>query len=188
MPVSQIQPGLPCIAKYSKDLGWYRAVVMSVKSLQATVYFIDYGNVEKVDFTNIKKINSQFLKLPAQAIHCRLFGSDESTWTENESDVLFYRLDNKNLEVEFVSKKNHIYYILIKNAFSIQSLDSTVYESAESSQNQSFDSSKCSLRDEGWEEYEADPQSDQVTVNCYINPRNFCYHLDGQRSVPGHAL
>lgn len=109
------------------------------------------------------------MKLPAQALHCQLFSCE--SWTEDESDKLYDQLDYRNLEVEFVSKKNDIYQILIKSIISNDSTDS-----------------EFSSWDEDWEEYKPDPESNQsVTVTCYINPNNFCYHLDGQQTLPGHA-
>lgn len=81
----------------------------------ATVHFIDYGNVETVSFSKVKEIDPEFLKLPAQAVHCQLFGCKISL-TSDESSLLYELTDGKDLEAEFVTKDNDIYYVLLKQA------------------------------------------------------------------------
>ncbi|XP_013386809.1 uncharacterized protein LOC106156225 isoform X2 [Lingula anatina] len=74
--------GIPCIAQYSVDSGWYRAVITGVKrDGKAEVTFVDYGNNETVPQENLKSIPPQFLKLPIQGIHCSL--SDVHCFEDN---------------------------------------------------------------------------------------------------------
>lgn len=112
MQISEIQCGTCCIAQYSEDLKWYRVVIKSVEENSATVEFVDYGNTESVDFTKIKVIQEKFLKLPMQAVHCKLLGliSDK----ENEYTIFSENVEEKLLEIEFVAEKNGIYEVLLR--------------------------------------------------------------------------
>ncbi|KAL0117558.1 hypothetical protein PUN28_010395 [Cardiocondyla obscurior] len=111
MQISEIQNGTYCITQYSEDLKWYRAVIKSVEENSATVEFVDYGNTESVDLMKIKVISEEFLKLPMQAVHCKLFGL---TNTDDEKYAIFLeKAEEKPLQVEFVSEKNGMYEVLL---------------------------------------------------------------------------
>ncbi|EZA47491.1 Maternal protein tudor [Ooceraea biroi] len=111
MQASKIRSGVFCIAQYSEDLKWYRAIIKSVENNSASVEFVDYGNTESVDFTKIKEIREEFLKLPMQAIHCRLFGLAS---TDNKENGIFSeQVEGKLLQVEFVAEKNRLYEIVL---------------------------------------------------------------------------
>ncbi|CAL1676055.1 unnamed protein product [Lasius platythorax] len=112
MQASEIQCGICCIAQYSEDLKWYRVVIKSVEENSATVEFIDYGNTESVDFTKIKVIQEEFLKLPMQAVRCKLLGLTSDK--ENEYAIFSENVEGKSLEVEFVTEKNGVYEVLLR--------------------------------------------------------------------------
>lgn len=112
MQVSEIQCGTCCIAQYSEDLKWYRVVIKSVEENSATVEFVDYGNTESVDFTKIKVIQEKFLKLPMQAVRCKLLGLTSDK--ENEHTIFSENVEGKLLEIEFVAEKNGIYEVLLR--------------------------------------------------------------------------
>lgn len=78
------------------------------------MYFVDYGITESINFSMIKKIDPDFLQLPAQAIHCQLFGT-KKTWTKNESNLLYNQLQGKQLKIEFVSRNDNTFQVLIRN-------------------------------------------------------------------------
>ena len=109
-----MKPDLQCIAQYSEDEQWYRAVVKSVDGSTATVHFIDYGNVESVKLEKLKEIESEFLKLAAQAVRCKLFCPGKLNWTKEESDKLSNIVLDKQLEVDFVTEDNGAYQVLLK--------------------------------------------------------------------------
>ncbi|XP_065890672.1 maternal protein tudor-like [Dysidea avara] len=76
--------GMVCCARYSSDGNWYRAEITAVRNNDATLYFFDYGNHEEysgLPSSGVRKLDGQFLGLPAFAIHCRLVGS--SGYTDN---------------------------------------------------------------------------------------------------------
>lgn len=114
MQVSEIQRGVCCIAQYSADSTWYRALIESVEENSAMVKFIDYGNTESVDFTKIKVIQDEFLKLPMQAIHCKLFGLTNVNANENKYTIFPEKVEEKSLQIEFVDKENEVYQVLLR--------------------------------------------------------------------------
>lgn len=71
------QIGQMCVAKYSKDDAWYRAIVkeQDFNLRNVKVFFVDYGNEECVPIDgNLLLINDQFKNYPFQAIKCCLDG------------------------------------------------------------------------------------------------------------------
>ncbi|XP_011690886.1 PREDICTED: maternal protein tudor isoform X2 [Wasmannia auropunctata] len=111
MQASEIQIGTYCVAQYSEDLKWYRAVIKSVEENSATVEFVDYGNTELVDLTNIKVILEDFLKLPMQAVRCKLLGLTNTGNEEEQHAIFVEKADGKPLQVEFVSEKDEMYEV-----------------------------------------------------------------------------
>ncbi|XP_014478410.1 PREDICTED: maternal protein tudor-like isoform X3 [Dinoponera quadriceps] len=104
-----------CVAQYEEDLKWYRAVIKSVEGNNATVKFIDYGNTESVDFTKIKVIREEFLKLPMQAVQCRLLGLTDTGDRDAEYATFVEKIEGKSLEVEFVTEEESgVYEVLLR--------------------------------------------------------------------------
>jgi hypothetical protein len=70
--------GQMCIARYSEDGAWYRAIVKEVNwdLEEARVFFVDYGNEDtvKLDSKGLLVINNQFKEYPTMAIKCCLNG------------------------------------------------------------------------------------------------------------------
>lgn len=52
--LSEVREKVGCLAKYSEDDTWYRAVVEEKTFDSAKVLFVDYGNQENVAFDKIK--------------------------------------------------------------------------------------------------------------------------------------
>uniref|UniRef100_A0A4W3HT24 Tudor domain containing 6 n=1 Tax=Callorhinchus milii TaxID=7868 RepID=A0A4W3HT24_CALMI len=76
-----------CIAKYSEDGKWYRALILGkVSALEVDVLYVDYGNRERVSFSDLCAIRPEFLLLKGQAFRCSLYniiqpmGSDPFMW------------------------------------------------------------------------------------------------------------
>ncbi|KOC69222.1 Maternal protein tudor [Habropoda laboriosa] len=114
MKESEILCGVYCIAQYSEDLKWYRAIITFVEGNSATVQFVDYGNTETIEFNKIKSIQKEFLKLPVQAVHCKLFGIRSDIVDKNKIKNFEDTVTGKTLEVEFVIEENGIYSVLLK--------------------------------------------------------------------------
>ncbi|KAK3853715.1 hypothetical protein Pcinc_039757 [Petrolisthes cinctipes] len=65
--------GMACVAQYSCDSKWYRALVEDLPARhQVDVKYVDYGNRERLWYNKIYKITDDFLALPIQAIPCCL--------------------------------------------------------------------------------------------------------------------
>ncbi|KAI4503981.1 hypothetical protein M0802_000452 [Mischocyttarus mexicanus] len=111
---SEIKPEKYCIAQYSEDLKWYRAVIKSIEKQQAVVKFVDYGNVETVNLDKIKSIQEQFLKLPMQTIKCKLFAVKDQIWDSNMIESFSNKIDGKVLEAEFIKKENNRYEVMLR--------------------------------------------------------------------------
>ena len=66
-------PGSYCAAKYYEDQAWYRAKVLETSNNNTvTVQFVDYGNTEVVNISEITPLSPPLADLPAQAIQCGL--------------------------------------------------------------------------------------------------------------------
>jgi len=122
---SEIQSGTYCIAQYSEDLKWYRAVIKSVEENSATVEFVDYGNTESVDLMKIKVISEEFFKLPMQAIHCKLLGLTDTGNKEDQYAIFLEKAEGKPLQIEFVSEEDKIYEVLLREV--VDSVPNTNY-------------------------------------------------------------
>lgn len=67
--------GQLCCAKFSQDGVWYRArVIEIVTKVSFRVHFVDFGNSEAVGLSDLRPFRSDFMRIPAQAIHCCLVG------------------------------------------------------------------------------------------------------------------
>ena len=68
-------------AYYTKDSAWYRCEVclLSQKDGTASVKFIEFGNVDTVELSQIRKLDHQFLKLSPQGAKCRFMLQDSAS-------------------------------------------------------------------------------------------------------------
>ncbi|XP_037082243.1 tudor domain-containing protein 1-like [Pollicipes pollicipes] len=65
--------GQVCVAQFSVDGKFYRAVIeLLLPHALVDVYYIDYGNRERVALQAVKKIEDKFMVIPMQALKCRL--------------------------------------------------------------------------------------------------------------------
>lgn len=78
-----------CCAQFSKDQGWYRAVVQEeVSESKVMVVFVDYGNEDVVAIDFIRKIIPSFTHLPIQARECFLSGVQPTSGSNWSTDVV----------------------------------------------------------------------------------------------------
>ena len=91
-------PGSYCAARYYEDQAWYRAKVLETVNNAVTVQFVDYGNIEVVNFSEITLLSPQLAGLPAQAVQCSLkqnvmsnidFSSFDISWVVNATTAIF---------------------------------------------------------------------------------------------------
>uniref|UniRef100_A0A803YGC8 Tudor domain-containing protein n=1 Tax=Meleagris gallopavo TaxID=9103 RepID=A0A803YGC8_MELGA len=99
-------PQSVCLAQYSEDKRWYRALIVSdvTSAGEVEVMYVDYGNRELVSLTSLRSINERFLELKAQAFRCSLYnlihpnGRDPFVW--DEAAILAFREFEKIKEAE----------------------------------------------------------------------------------------
>ncbi|XP_052744074.1 tudor domain-containing protein 7B [Bicyclus anynana] len=75
-----------------EDGEWQRAKVLEVEEETATVFLGDHGDIDTVPIDQIKILEPQFRKLPAQAILCRLEGVEELAASEAGTALVQRRL------------------------------------------------------------------------------------------------
>lgn len=56
-----------CAAKFAADGEWYRAKVEKVQGRKANIFYIDYGNREVVEFSELTFLPDQFQSEPGYA-------------------------------------------------------------------------------------------------------------------------
>ncbi|NXF85616.1 TDR15 protein, partial [Eubucco bourcierii] len=114
MTLKDPKPGFLCCARYSKDMRYYRAVVIEVLHVNVTVSFLDFGNRDTVPCYDVKMLLPEFSHLPALAMCCALacvFPVDE-VWVKKEID--FFKeivLNNNILLLHVVGKENNKYIV-----------------------------------------------------------------------------
>ncbi|XP_030759093.1 RING finger protein 17 isoform X2 [Sitophilus oryzae] len=68
-PLKEFKVGTPCLAQFSEDKVWYRAVISNADLLDSgfvSVFYVDYGNSESTSIKNLRKIKRDLLNLPQQ--------------------------------------------------------------------------------------------------------------------------
>lgn len=105
-----------CLARYSDDGLWYRAVPLKIIRGKLQVIFLDFGNVEILDFEDTRQMIPRFMELPIQAVHCMLSGIASQNWNAEVIEELLKILPQKEeLKVkvlEKIQKNNDVIYIL----------------------------------------------------------------------------
>lgn len=106
--------GLYCAAK-SEDGEFYRATVVEVCEKQIKVFYVDYGNTEVVDKSDIRMLPAKFKKLPRLALKCTLAGvrPKEGTWGESAFDFFFKAVTDKSLNVHVMAKHDDSYVVQV---------------------------------------------------------------------------
>ena len=105
--------GQVCCALYPEDQSWYRGRILHVQGQSAEVYFVDFGNRDKVAVNTLKQLRHQYLSLPSQAVECCLAGilPKDGTWS-SEANAKFAELyDDKELQVKIVEKIDDQYSV-----------------------------------------------------------------------------
>lgn len=80
---SDVVVGQACAAQYL-DV-WYRAEIQSIEGHQVQVHFVDYGNSDFAEKSDVRDLPESFLKLPRQSFRCALTSvkpAGKGTWDE----------------------------------------------------------------------------------------------------------
>ncbi|XP_074720677.1 tudor domain-containing protein 15 [Strix uralensis] len=113
MVIKKPQPGLLCCARYSKDMRYYRGVVIEVRHVAIIVYFLDFGNTDTVPCYDVKMLLPEFSNLPALAMCCALactFPVDD-VWVKKETDFFKHIVFDKLLLLHVIGKQNKKYVV-----------------------------------------------------------------------------
>lgn len=68
----ELPVGAACCARFPDDNNWYRARVRDTRGKKVVVAYVDYGNEQEVDVSNLRTITPELVRLPAQALKCAL--------------------------------------------------------------------------------------------------------------------
>lgn len=100
LPLQSCTVGYPCCAKFYEDDAWYRGVITNVSSIatgQIEVRFVDYGNSQDTELSDVRDLKDDFLKDPCQAMYFAIAGVDPASkdgmWAD-EAKMLFEKLIN----------------------------------------------------------------------------------------------
>ncbi|XP_060822618.1 maternal protein tudor-like isoform X2 [Bombus pascuorum] len=172
---SEMLCGTYCIVQYSKDEKWYRAKIKVARENNATVQFIDYGNIETVQFDKIKTIQPEFLKLPKQAIHCKLFGAKDD-FDSKKIKAFENLVINRTVEAEFINEKDGMYSVSLKRMADNEQTEILI--------NKEFceDTEQTKENITEWNTISYAPGTKKdVVITWFTNPNNFyCQILDNE--------
>uniref|UniRef100_A0A8C1VQ01 Si:dkeyp-93d12.1 n=1 Tax=Cyprinus carpio TaxID=7962 RepID=A0A8C1VQ01_CYPCA len=106
-------PGALCCAMYEKDMHYYRALIVDTLEKGAEVFFIDFGNTEKVPSMLIKKLPRKFAIQPEFALKCALAHvvPVEDIWSTTASNFFRQVTSDKTLMVHVIHRKNAKYVV-----------------------------------------------------------------------------
>lgn len=83
LPNSQLEAGMPCLARYSVDNSIYRAVILQVSD-NVKVLYLDYGNKEAVSPNEIYQLPDPFRNTQMLSVECTLYQWPELTGDAKE--------------------------------------------------------------------------------------------------------
>ncbi|CAK1585968.1 unnamed protein product [Parnassius mnemosyne] len=87
----ELPVGAACCARFPDDDNWYRARVKDTRGKKVIVTYVDYGNEQEVDISDLRTITPELIRLPAQALKCALKGFEDKpveTKTSNQLEML----------------------------------------------------------------------------------------------------
>lgn len=98
LPLQSCTVGYPCCAKFYEDDAWYRGIITNVSSIatgRIEVRFVDYGNAQDTELSDVRDLKDEFLEEPCQAMYFAIAGVDPASkdglWAD-EAKVLFKKL------------------------------------------------------------------------------------------------
>ena len=108
--------GQACVAFYEVDGNWYRAQVVSVDGDDASVLYVDYGNVEKLRVVKLKLLTEKFTRIPVQSFRCCLAGAESlnKDWKKEIRDQFDGILGNP-VQCKFVQQSGEMYLVELRS-------------------------------------------------------------------------
>ena len=109
LPEAPVCLGQLVCTKFEEDSLWYRGRVIDINEDELLlVHFIDYGNCQKTQLSNMRSITSQLFSFPAQALLCSL---DES-FDENACSIFKKLVDGRYLLCTFKGQKDGFKWVV----------------------------------------------------------------------------
>ncbi|KAJ6632822.1 hypothetical protein lerEdw1_014602 [Lerista edwardsae] len=111
------EPRKLCCARYSKDMHFYRAVIMEMVDINnCIVYFLDFGNTETVPLFDVRILLPEFQELPALAISCSLANAfpTEDVWIKKETDYFKKIVFGQPLILHVIAQQNDKYIVNVQ--------------------------------------------------------------------------
>ena len=106
--------GLPCLAKFSEDVQFYRAEIQQIGESTCNVVFVDYGNSDNVLFDDLKEITTNLLQLPALCIQCSLTGTQCRKWDKSSTDEFSKLVQSEAASCHFVEQIDGVWNVEIE--------------------------------------------------------------------------
>ncbi|XP_062858117.1 tudor domain-containing 6 isoform X2 [Trichomycterus rosablanca] len=155
--------GLLCVAR-SQDV-FYRAVICEVIETKADVFFLDYGNREFVDFSELRVLPVGYQKLPALAVKCALYGIQAKHENWNQKATLFFSraVEDKILNVDVLAKSQNTHFVKVIDSFSEGEKDLSKLLCSRGF----ADSETAKVVDEPVKQYTEVIQTDEVKTNAH---------------------
>jgi hypothetical protein len=96
------------VARFSKDGRFYRARVVDYSETQFCVFYVDYGNKEWVNGSDVRVIEPKYLHLPFQAIECVLANVDDVSESAESQGFFASLVYNKTLHARVIALVHHV--------------------------------------------------------------------------------
>jgi hypothetical protein len=100
LPFKAVYPGVACVVKHSDSGCFCRAMIMSSSAAKVEVLFVDYGDTQLCQPTDLYPVLSQFAGQPAEAIHCMTIGAALTS----DSEKFCQFVNDQRLSVAFKRK------------------------------------------------------------------------------------
>ena len=106
--MSECHVGSLCLALFHEDNSWYRARVLQNQGNTLKVFFIDYGNTEKVSMNNVREAPEYVLAIPALSTKCIVHDCTplSGVWTNEEKKKVETMLHSGEFSCEVISIDN----------------------------------------------------------------------------------
>lgn len=116
-PLSSLPPlGSLCVAKFSEDACWYRALVLEHQDgTHIRVRFIDYGNCSIIELSDTRPFVKELLTIAPQAVECSLTGIEPiggGSWSTDAVAFLQKQTQDAMLTVNSVKQVGDNKYIV----------------------------------------------------------------------------
>ncbi|XP_059053782.1 maternal protein tudor-like isoform X2 [Achroia grisella] len=98
----ELPVGAACCARFPDDDNWYRARIRHTKGSKVVVAYVDYGNEQEVNISDLRTITPDLIRLPAQAMKCALKGFESKPIETKTSNLLEMLALEKTLMAQIV--------------------------------------------------------------------------------------